>query len=189
MSDASHLASPHAVVTAVSSDATHRFSKPNCAEIELLAGLGVAGDAHSGATVQHRSRVAKDPSRPNLRQVHLIGAELHEALASAGFSVAPGALGENVTTHGVNLLDLPVGARLSLGETAVVDVTGLRNPCAQINKFQPGLLSQVLGRDAHGEVVRTAGVMAVVTTSGIVRPHDLVGVTLPKPPHRPLAPV
>lgn len=126
------------VVTAVSRSAAHSFSKTVQLGIRLLAGLGVEGDAHSGKTVKHRSRVARDPSQPNLRQVHLIHAELHEELAAAGFSVQPGDLGENVTTRGVDLLALPAGARLHLGYTAVVEVTGLRNPCKQLDDFQEG---------------------------------------------------
>jgi MOSC domain-containing protein YiiM len=174
------------VVAAVSLDGEHRFSKPNAPVIRLLAGLGVEGDAHLGVTVQHRSRVARDPSQPNLRQVHLIHAELHDQLAGAGYTIAAGELGENVTTRGVDLLELPVGTRLHLGERAVVEVTGLRNPCLQINRFQPGLLKQVLGQDEHGEVVRQGGVMSVVLSGGEVRPGDVIRVELPPLPHLPL---
>ncbi|MBV9773476.1 MAG: MOSC domain-containing protein [Gemmatimonadetes bacterium] len=177
------------VVTAVSRDEAHAFSKPNRTGIRLLAGLGVEGDAHLGETVQHRSRVARDPSQPNLRQVHLIHAELHDALRAAGFAVSAGSMGENLTTRGVDLLGLPTGARLRLGSTAVVEVTGLRNPCAQLDRFQPGLTAAVLGRDEHGALVRRAGVMAVVVSGGEVRPGDPVGVELPPEPHRPLEPV
>ncbi|GGL29805.1 MOSC domain-containing protein [Planomonospora parontospora subsp. antibiotica] len=173
-------------VVAVSRSGEHLFSKPNEAAIRLLAGLGVEGDAHCGVTVKHRSRVAQDPAQPNLRQVHLIHAELHEELAAAGFTVAAGQLGENVTTRGVDLLALPVGALLRLGDAAVVEVTGLRNPCAQIDGFRPGLLRQVVGRDARGRVVRKAGVMGVVVAGGVVRSGDAVGVELPPQPHRPL---
>lgn len=178
-----------ATVTAVSSSADHSFSKTPRASIRLLAGLGVAGDAHLGTTVQHRSRVARDPSQPNLRQVHLIHAELHDELRSAGFEVRPGDLGENVTTRGIALLDLPTGALLALGDTAVVEVTGLRNPCRQIEDFQTGLLAAVLDRDAEGRLIRKAGVMAVVRASGEVCPGDPIRVTLPPAPHTPLAPV
>lgn len=171
-------------VVAVSCDAAHRFSKPNQDSIRLLAGLGVEGDAHLGVTVQHRSRVARDPSRPNLRQVHLIHAELFDDLRTAGYQVGPGELGENVTTRGIDLLGLPVGAVLRLGPEAEVEITGLRNPCYQIDHFQTGVLGQVVGRDASGAVVRRAGVMGVVRTSGTVRPADPVTATLPPLPHR-----
>ncbi|MEQ4208107.1 MOSC domain-containing protein [Actinopolymorpha sp. B17G11] len=175
-----------AAVKAVSRSATHSFSKDVCERVELLAGLGVAGDAHSGVTVKHRSRVARDPSQPNLRQVHLIHAELHEELAEAGFTVAAGQMGENVTTSGVDLLGLPTGTRLHLGASAVVEVTGLRNPCTQLDDFQPGLLAAVLGRDETGKVIRKAGIMGVVVTGGEVRPGDAIQVELPPEPHHPL---
>lgn len=176
-------------VTAVGRDPAHRFSKAPRDGIRLLAGLGVEGDAHLGETVKHRSRVAKDPSQPNLRQVHLIHAELHDELRARGFDVAPGAMGENVTTRGVDLLGLPRGARLRLGETAVVEITGLRNPCKQLDRFRPGLMAAVLDRDARGGLVRKAGVMGVVIAGGEVRPGDPVRVELPQAPHRPLEPV
>ena len=174
------------VVTAVSRDARHAFSKPNAESIRLLEGLGVEGDAHLGRTVQHLSRVRRDPTQPNLRQVHLIHAELHDELRAAGFEVGAGDMGENVTTRGVDLLGLPSGARLHLGGDAVVEVTGLRNPCAQLDRFQPGLMQAVLGRDADGGLVRKSGVMAVVLAGGEVRPGDPVRVELPPEPHRPL---
>lgn len=174
------------IVTAVSRDAEHSFSKPNVPAIRLLAGLGVEGDAHLGVTVQHRSRVARDPSQPNHRQVHLIAAELHDELREDGFAVAAGELGENITTRGLNLIGLPTGARLHLGGAAVVELTGLRNPCQQIEDFQPGLLSHVVGRDGSGAVVRRAGVMGVVITGGEVRAGDTVRVELPAAAHRPL---
>jgi len=178
-----------ATVVAVSRSAKHTFSKDNCAEIELIAGLGVAGDAHRGITVQHRSRVAVDPTRPNLRQVHLIYAELHDELAQQGFRVAPGAMGENITTRGVDLLGLPAGTRLQVGDTAVIEITGLRNPCKQLDGYQPGLMQAVLGRDAGGGLIRKAGVMGVVVTGGRVRAGDGIRVELPVPPHERLAPV
>ncbi|ESQ04325.1 MOSC domain protein [Streptomyces sp. ADI96-15] len=173
-------------VTAVSSDGTHGFSKPNRASITLLAGLGVAGDAHAGVTVRHRSRVARDPSQPNLRQVHLLAGELLAELAAAGHQVGPGELGENVTTHGIDLLALPTGTLLRLGPEAVVEVTGLRNPCLQIDAFQEGLLRRVVGRAPDGSVVRRAGIMGVVRVGGTLRPGDPVGVELPVGEHRPL---
>ncbi len=141
---------------------------------------------HAGVTVRHRSRVAQDPTQPNLRQVHLMHAELFEELAQAGYTVGPGQLGENVTTRGVDLLGLPVGTLLRLGAEAVVEVTGLRNPCGQIDGFRHGLLKQVVGRDESGAVVRKAGVMGVVRSGGEIRPGDPVTVTLPPEPHRPL---
>lgn len=156
--------------------------------ITLLAGLGVEGDCHAGVTVQHRSRVARDPGQPNLRQVHLIHAELLDELAGKDLAVAPGDIGENITTRGLDLLALPTGARLTIGE-AVIEVTGLRNPCQQLNFFQPGLMYAVLDRDAEGGLVRKAGVMGIVVAGGEVRPGDAIAVDLPPPPHRPLAPV
>ncbi|MFF9853499.1 MOSC domain-containing protein [Streptomyces litmocidini] len=173
-------------VTTVSSNGTYSFTKPNREVITLLAGLGVEGDVHAGVTVKHRSRVAQDPTQPNLRQVHLIHAELFDEVAGAGFEVTPGDLGENVTTRGIDLLSLPTGTLLHLGAEAVVEVTGLRNPCAQIDGFRHGLLKQVLGRDENGEIVRKAGVMGVVRTGGEVRPGDLIRVELPPEPYRPL---
>jgi MOSC domain-containing protein YiiM len=177
------------VVTAVSRSPTHTFSKPALERIRLLAGLGVEGDAHLGATVQHRSRVARDPSQPNLRQVHVIHSELHDELRAAGFDVSAGQMGENVTTRGVDLLRLPVGTRLHLGGTAVVEVTGLRNPCTQLDGLRPGLMAAVLDRDERGRLVRKAGVMAVVLAGGEVRPGDPIRVEPPPEPHRPLEPV
>ncbi len=176
-------------VTAVSRSATHTLTKPAQGCIRLVTGLGVEGDAHQGETVKHRSRVARDPSQPNLRQVHLIHAELHDELGAAGFTVVAGQMGENITTRGVDLLGLPAGTRLRLGDTAVVEVTGLRNPCAQLNQIQPGLMAATLGRDAQGDLVRKAGVMSVVLTGGEVRPGDLIRVELPPAPHRALGPV
>ena len=174
------------VVTAVSRSAAHTFSKPNRESIRLLAGLGIEGDAHLGERVKHRSRVKRDPSQPNLRQVHLIHAELLEELRAAGFEVSPGQVGENITTRGVDLLGLPAGARLRLGGSAVVEVTGLRDPCSQLDRFRPGLMAAVLGRDAGGNLIRKAGVMAVVLAGGEVRPGDPVRVELPPEPHRKL---
>ena len=178
--------SPSPRVTAVSLSAGHDFCKAPQSVIRLLAGLGVQGDAHAGRTVQHRSRVAQDPTQPNLRQVHLLHEELFDELRGQGFAVAPGQLGENVTTRGLDLLGLPTGTRLRLGAAALVQLTGLRNPCGQIEAFQPGLLSAVLGRDADGRPVRKAGVMAVVLAGGELRPGDPVTVELPPLPHRPL---
>ena len=179
----------NAVVTAVSRSAKHTLIKPNEDSITLLTGLGVEGDAHLGATVKHRSRVARDPAQPNLRQVHLIHAELHDELQQAGFAVSAGHMGENVTTRGIDLLGLPAGARLHLGGAAVVEVTGLRNPCAQLDRIQPGLMAATLGRDERGNLIRKAGIMGIVIASGEVRPGDPIEVELPPEPRRPLAPV
>lgn len=177
------------IVVAVSRSPGHTLTKPNQPSIHLVAGHGVDGDAHAGVTVKHRSRVARDPTRPNLRQVHLIHAELHEELRAAGFTVAPGQMGENVTTRGIDLLALPTGTRLLLGAIAVVEVTGLRNPCVQLDGIQAGLMAATLGRDANGELVRKAGVMSIVLTGGEVRTGDPVRVELPPTPHHPLMPV
>ncbi|SDN33774.1 MOSC domain-containing protein [Allokutzneria albata] len=176
-------------VTAVSRNATYSFSKPNHESITLIAGLGVEGDVHMGETVKHRSRMARDPDQPNLRQVHLMHSELHAELAGAGYTVGPGDLGENITTSGVDLLGLPTGTLLHLGANAVVRVTGLRNPCVQIDRFQKGVLPAVLDRDEHGDVVRKAGIMGVVVTGGEVRPGDEIRVELPAQPHERLEPV
>lgn len=175
-------------VAEVSRSATHTFSKPNQEGIRLLTGLGVEGDTHMGETVKHRSRVARDPTQPNLRQVHLIHSELHDELRAAGFDVAAGEMGENVTTRGLDLLGLPAGTRLHLGEAAVVEVTGLRNPCVQLDHFQTGLMSAVLGRDDQGNLIRKSGIMGIVLVGGEVRPGDAIRVELP-PEHRTLVPV
>jgi MOSC domain-containing protein YiiM len=176
-------------VLAVSRSGSHTMQKPNEPGIRLLAGLGVEGDAHAGTTVKHRSRVARDPTQPNLRQVHLIHAELHAELAAKGLDVLPGQMGENVTTRGVDLLALPTGARLRIGDAAVVELTGLRNPCAQLDTIHPGLMAATLDRDADGNLIRKAGVMAIVLAGGEVRPDDPIHVELPPEPHHPLAPV
>lgn len=173
-------------VIAVSRSPRHTLVKPNEESIRLLAGLGVDGDAHQGVTVKHRSRVARDPTQPNLRQVHLIHAELLDELWLAGFDVRPGQMGENITTTGVDLLGLAKGTRLYLGEEAVVEVTGLRNPCAQLDKIQKGLMAATLGRDGHGNLVRKAGIMGIVVSAGQVRPGDPVRVESPPAPYRPL---
>ena len=177
------------VVTAVSRSAAHTMTKPNEAGIRLVAGLGIEGDAHQGVTVKHRSRVAHDPNQPNLRQVHLIQSELHDELHVGGFDVTAGQMGENVTTRGVDLLGLPAGARLRLGADAVVEVTGLRNPCAQLEGIAKGLMAAVLDRDADGNLVRKAGVMAIVVAGGEVHPGDLIEVEMPPGEHRALEPV
>jgi MOSC domain-containing protein YiiM len=177
-------------VEAVSIGTSHGVDKENADAIRLIAGLGVEGDVHAGETVKHRSRVRKDPTQPNLRQVHLIHRELHEELIGEGFpEIAPGAMGENVTTSGIELLALPTGARLRLGSEAVVEVKGLRNPCAQLDEIAPGLMKATLDRDDDGGLVHKAGVMGVVLEGGEVRPGDPIQVELPSEPHVRLEPV
>lgn len=176
-------------VVGVHRSASHSFSKPPEEKISLVAGMGVEGDAHAGVTVKHLSRVARDPRQPNLRQIHLIHAELHDELRCRGFDIAPGAMGENITTRGLDLLSLPTGTVLAIGPAAVVEVTGLRNPCAQLDGLQQGLMAAVLDRDAEGELVRKAGVMAIVLEGGPVKPGDEIRVRLPSMPYRPLMPV
>ena len=176
-------------VKSLSLDAGHRFSKFVVPTIRLLEGLGVEGDAHLGETVQHRSRVVANPSAPNLRQVHLIAGELLDDLAKAGFSVDPGDLGENILTSGVDLLGLGTDTLLEFSDGATVRVTGLRNPCKQIEAFQKGLLAAVLDKDDDGNVVRKAGVMGVVVSSGSVAVGDRFAIKPAKGPHRALAPV
>lgn len=164
-------------VIAVARDSKHRFAKPLAEAVRLVRGLGVAGDAHSGATVQHRSRLKAAPRAPNLRQVHLIHAELFEELARVGFSVGPGQLGENVTTRGIDLISLPRGARLRLGNSALIELTGLRNPCRQIDaNIAPGAMAATLSRAPDGSLIRKAGVMAVVLAGGEVRAGDPIAV-------------
>lgn len=170
-------------VVAVSLNRSHAFSKVTASQIKLIVGQGIEGDARCGVTVKHRSRVALDPTQANLRQVHLLHTELFEELAARGCAVSPGALGENIATIGIALLELPVGAELQFGGSSVVKLTGLRNPCAQIDQFQPGLMAAVFGRTTEGVVVRKAGVMGVVIRGGIVRLGDQISVTLPAKPH------
>lgn len=173
-------------VVAVARDGDHRFSKVLVEAIEIVAGLGVRGDAHAGETVRHRSRVRVDPTQPNLRQVHLIHAELFDEVAAKGFSVGPADLGENLTTTGIDLLGLPRGAVLAIGATVRLEVTGLRNPCAQIDAFQPGLLAAVLDKRADGSLVRKSGIMTIALSGGTVRAGDPIRVELPAPPLLPL---
>lgn len=163
-------------IIALARDGAHNFSKPAVSRLRLIAGLGVEGDAHAGVTVKHRSRVARDPTQPNLRQVHLIHAELFDELAAKGFTVHPGQLGENVTTSGIDLLGLSAGTRLRLGPEAVIEITGLRNPCHQINGIAPGLMEAVLDRAPDGSLIRKCGVMAVVIAGGLVAIDDQIAV-------------
>jgi MOSC domain-containing protein YiiM len=177
------------LVLAVHRSPTHTMAKSTQPSIRLVTGLGVEDDAHAGVTVKHRSRVARDPSQPNLRQVHLIQAELHDELTGRGMPVEYGRLGENVTTGGIDLLALATGTRLRLGPTAQIEVTGLRNPCLQLESIHSGLMQAVLDRDVDGALVRRAGVMAIVLAGGEVSPGDPIEVTVPDPPHAPLRPV
>lgn len=173
-------------VVSVALSPVHTFSKPPALAIRVVEGLGVEGDAHAGVTVKHRSRVARDPNQPNLRQVHLVHAELFDELDASGFDIHPGDIGENVTTRGVELLRLPTGTRLHVGGTAVVELTGLRNPCSQLDRFRGGLMQATLGRDADGNLVRKAGVMAIVVAGGEIRPGDAIAIERPPGEERPL---
>lgn len=177
------------LVAAVSRSPIHSLSKTSCDSILLIAGLGVSDDAHQGTTVKHRSRVARDPSQPNLRQVHLIHSELHDELRERGFAIDPGRMGENITTVGLSLLALPASTRLHIGSAAVVEITGLRNPCHQLDQLQPGLMKATLDHDARGNLIRKAGVMGIVVHGGEVRPRDRIELELPPTPHRALGPV
>ena len=170
-------------VIAVSSSAMHTMSKPNQKQIFLLTGLGVEGDAHCGVTVKHRSRVAQDPTQPNLRQVHLIHSELHDELSVKGFSISAGQMGENITTQGIDLLSLPKGTQLKIGAAAIVEITGLRNPCNQLNGLQEGLLAAVLDKDADENLIRKAGIMGIVLVGGVVKNEDEIEIVLPPLPH------
>lgn len=176
-------------IIALSLSETHSFSKPNRESIKLLAGLGVEGDTHLGEKVQHRSRVKQNPDQPNLRQVHLIHAELHDELREKGFDISPGQMGENITTRGIDLLGLPTGTKLHLGNMAIVEVTGLRNPCYQLDDFQKGLMKAVLDKDEEGNLIRKAGIMGIVLADGEVHVNDEIRAELPPEPHEPLKPV
>ena len=189
MSESASATDALSAVVAVHASRTHSFTKAARLSITLLPGLGVQGDAHCGATMRHRSRVAKDPGQSNLRQVHLLQDELLTELAGKGFGVSPGDLGENITTRGTDLLQLPQGTRLRIGADAVVELTGLRNPCVQLDRFKAGLMAAVLSRDARGRLLRRAGVMGIVVSGGVVYPADRIDVVLPDMPHRPLQPV
>jgi MOSC domain-containing protein YiiM len=174
------------LVASVALSSAHSFSKTTAQQISLLAGLGIEGDAHCGVTVKHRSRVARDPTQPNLRQVHLIHGELFDELAAQGFAIAPGQIGENISTRHLDLLALPTGTQLHIGASAIVELTGLRNPCEQLNQHRPGLTAAVLGRTPDGKLVRKAGVMGIVVAGGVVQPGDAITVKLPAEPHRAL---
>lgn len=170
-------------VIAVSCSIEHSFSKPNQPMINLIAGVGVEGDAHAGKKVKHRYLVGLDATKPNLRQVHLMQVELFDELTANGFLVGPGKLGENITTRGVDLLDLPTGTKLRIGTEAVIELTALRNPCVQIDNFQKGMLKAVLDKDEEGNLIRKAGVMGIVLVGGEIRPSDFIVIDLPSEPH------
>lgn len=173
-------------VVSVSRDDQHRFSKPAVSSIRLLAGIGIEGDSHAGATVQHRYEKKRNPSAPNLCQVHFIAAELFDDLVTDGYTVRPGELGENVTTAGIDLMTLPLRTRLHLGAEAVVSITGMRSPCSLINGYQTGLMKQLISTDATGTVQRRGGIMGVVVTGGVVNPGDSIRVQLPSGEQLPL---
>ena len=176
-------------VVSVAAYGEHQFSKTPCDEIHLTAGFGVEGDCHYGEKVQHRSRVAKNPDQPNLRQVHLIHEELFNELATQGFHVQAGEMGENILTRNIALLDLPQKTRLYIGEDVMLELTGLRNPCKQIDAFQSGLMHALIDKDTQGNLIRKAGVMSVVVQGGVVRPDDRITIALPDGKHNPLEPV
>ena len=177
-------------VVAVSRAPLHGFAKQVQPSIRLLAGEGVEGDAHRGTTVQHLYQVRRDPTRPNLCQIHLFAEEKLEELAAAGFALGPGEMGENVLTRGIDLLCLPQRTRVRLGAEAMVEITGLRTPCSQIDGYRAGLQKFLWGpRDAQGKRERRAGVMAVVVAGGEVAPGDHIFVELPPEPHLALGPV
>jgi len=171
------------VVLAVHRSDEHTFAKPTVDSVTLLPGLGVEGDAHLGAQVKHRSRVAADPNQPNLRQVHLVMSELLDDVRAAGHEIEPGRLGENVTTTGIDLIGLPVGSMLRIGDTALVALTGLRNPCKQIRDVGDGVLKMMFvdgeryGRP--GEQIGRTGVMGVVVAGGTVSAGDEIAVRYP----------
>jgi MOSC domain-containing protein YiiM len=177
------------MIVAVSRHKQHRLTKDVVDAVVLVEGLGVEGDAHFGEMVKHRSRARSNPTLPNLRQVHLIHSELFDELGDKGFDIVPGQMGENVTTLGIDLLALSAGTRLHLGDVAVVEITGLRNPCSQLDQMSPGLMKAVLDRDADGRLVRKAGVMAVVVTGGVVRANDRIEIVPPSGPQISLEPV
>lgn len=176
-------------VISVAKSETHTMSKQQYDCIFLLRGLGVEGDAHCGATVKHRSRVAQNPLQPNLRQVHLIQSELFEELKKQGFTIVPALMGENITTQGIDLLALPRNTILSIGNNAKILITGLRNPCNQLNGLQQGLLNAVLDKDDAGNLIRKGGVMAIVLNEGEVKVGDLITISYPAEPHEKLTPV
>jgi MOSC domain-containing protein YiiM len=170
-------------VMSLSKSETHTFQKINQKKLNLIKGLGIEGDAHMGKTVKHRSRVAKDPSQPNLRQVHLIHSELHDELEGLGFKIKAGEMGENITTKGIDLLSLPKDTILNIGKNARIQITGLRNPCNQLNIFKKGLMNAVLDKDENGDLIRKAGIMGIVLEGGVIEVEDTIEIILPDKPH------
>ena len=170
-------------VIALHRSAVHNFSKQPETSLNLLQGLGIEGDAHMGATVKHLSRVAADPNQPNLRQVHLLHAEMIDEICGKGFSIKPGDVGENITTHGIDLINLPRHTRLHVGSSVILSVTGLRNPCAQLDNFQAGLTQAFLGKTSDGKLIRKSGVMAIVLEGGAIHQGDEIRVEMPSQPH------
>ena len=164
----------------------HKFARPS---VMLIEGIGVEGDAHAGEKVKHRSRVAKNPDQPNLRQVHLVAQELIEQLQKDGFPVVAGIMGENITTQGIDLLALPENTTLVFGSAATIKITGLRNPCAQLDGIKPGLMKAVLDTDEEGNLIRKAGVMATVIAGGVINVGDPISIVFPPEPHQRLKPV
>ena len=166
-------------VVAVNSKDTPGVGKIPRDAVTLIANHGIEGDYHAGPDVRHRSRAAKDPQQPNRRQVHLMHSELFDDLAPLGIKVTPGAMGENITTRGLALLDLAPGTKLRLGDTAVIEITGCRNPCNQLDAVDERLLAQVALKAGDGSIIRKAGIMAVVLAGGVVRPGDAISVEAP----------
>jgi hypothetical protein len=175
-----------ATVRALHRSAEYTFSKETCPSLELIAGIGVADDVHAGAAVRHRSRVERDPLQPNLRQVHLFDSELLDLLSGEGFALTPGVLGENITTSGLAALSLPTGTLLRVGPKALLALTGIRNPCAQIEARFPGLLKRMVHRTELGDLVRLTGAMAVVVQPGTIHEGDRIAVQLPPGDPQPL---
>ena len=178
-----------ATVVSVSASGKHNFSKQPMSEISLIKEIGIEGDAHAGKKIQHRSRAAKDPDQPNLRQIHLIQEELFSDLKMAGFDIGPGDIGENITTKGIDLLNLPKGTILKIGSSALIEITGLRNPCIQTDSFREGLMSALVEKEPNGYIRRKAGVMGIVLEGGSIKPGDLIRIDLPAEPRNKLEPV
>ncbi len=173
-------------VIAVCSRDAHLFSKENREEIELIKNFGINGDAHAGMYVKHRSRVKKNPKQLNLRQVHLIPIELLNEMKQHRYDLHPGDLGENITTSGIDLINLPLNSQINIGEEVVLEVKGLRDPCKQIEAFKEGLLKKMITKDADGNLIRKTGIMTIVLGGGIVKPNDKIEVVLPKKPYHKL---
>lgn len=176
----------NATVISVSRSSGHSFRKACEESINLIEGFGVEGDVHAGKKIKHTFLAKEDPDRKNIRQIHLIAAELFTELKGKGFNVDPGQLGENITTEGIDLLSLPTGTLLHIGNGAVIELTALRQPCIQIDEFQQGLLKEVVYKDSGGNIIRKVGVMGVILVSGAVSPNDEIIVETPDKPHHKL---